>query len=73
MPIYEYICNNCGERFDFFAKRISQAPDACPKCGAKTLDKCLSTFNAKVGAGRSVPPPAACPTGTCCPGGTCTL
>jgi len=72
MPIYEYICGECGRRFDFFAKRWSENPETCPECGATTLKKQFSVFNAKVGseAGSTTPP---CPTEGCCPTGTCQL
>lgn len=73
MPIYEYKCEQCGSRFDFFAKRVSETPEKCPECGAKAVKKQLSTFTANVAGGGSASDAPACPTGTCCPGGTCSL
>ena len=33
MPLYEYLCDACGHRFETIQK-FSDAPlDACPKCG----------------------------------------
>ena len=48
MPIFEYRCAECGERFD---KRVRLAdvdlPVACPRCGAQGATKQLSTFAAR--------------------------
>ena len=73
MPIYEYKCEECGENFDFLAKRLSQKPEACPHCGAKTFKKQLSTFSANVATSSSSAASSCCPTGTCCPDGACSL
>ncbi|MDD5565936.1 MAG: zinc ribbon domain-containing protein, partial [Candidatus Omnitrophica bacterium] len=43
MPIFEYICQECGVQFEFFLRqRIEQA--ACPRCQAKAVKKILSAF-----------------------------
>lgn len=35
MPLYEYRCTECGNRYEKIQK-LSEAPDtACPKCGGK--------------------------------------
>lgn len=35
MPLYEYRCTQCGNRYEKIQK-MSEAPDtACPKCGGK--------------------------------------
>ena len=34
MPIYEFECPACGERFDRLQKLSDPDPDACPHCGA---------------------------------------
>jgi len=42
MPIYEYRCDDCGQRKDYLQK-ISDAPvDTCPACGSKTFAKALT-------------------------------
>jgi putative FmdB family regulatory protein len=41
MPIYEYRCNNCGERVEVLVRSSTSAP-VCPECGSKLLDKLLS-------------------------------
>ncbi|ROR01601.1 FmdB family zinc ribbon protein [Desulfosoma caldarium] len=48
MPIYEYLCEQCGNEFESF---IWSAKDeeslACPKCGAVDVKKLLSSFASK--------------------------
>ena len=42
MPIFEYICDNCGHEFETLQK-ISEAPlKKCEACGAKKLRKKIS-------------------------------
>lgn len=79
MPIYEYVCDACGQAFEHLARTLADRPVACPACGAKRLSKQLSTFApasaapAK-GCGDCSRAPA-CPaaqTGGCgCAGGAC--
>jgi len=33
MPLYEYQCEACGQRFEVIQKFSDPAPDACEKCG----------------------------------------
>jgi putative FmdB family regulatory protein len=35
MPIYEYRCGNCGERFEELTAADAAAP-TCPRCGGET-------------------------------------
>ena len=43
MPIYEYVCKQCGKLTDVLQKLNDPAPDACPACGAKgPLEKVIS-------------------------------
>jgi len=51
MPIYEYICNQCGNEFEKMVP-FSQAntPPSCPKCQAKETQKKLSMFATSAGA-----------------------
>lgn len=42
MPIYEYLCENCGKELEQIQK-ISDTPLAdCPECGNATLRKKIS-------------------------------
>ena len=43
MPIYEYTCNKCGEKFEFLY-RNGDEPE-CPGCKSNDLDKHISTFS----------------------------
>ncbi|MBN1150274.1 zinc ribbon domain-containing protein [candidate division WOR-3 bacterium] len=35
MPIYEYECEKCGERFELLLSFDSSSEKVCPKCGGK--------------------------------------
>jgi putative FmdB family regulatory protein len=78
MPIYEYVCRECGHQFEHLARRLNEAAPACPECGTKRPVKQFSTFAAAV-AGPKAPP---CSSGACeesacrsgqCAGGACPL
>lgn len=52
MPIYEYICQDCQQRFS--ARRAmseADAPIACPKCGSAQTRRGLSLFAAHSSGG----------------------
>lgn len=45
MPIYEYVCNQCGERFEkLLLARGSAEGITCPYCGSKETQKSVSAF-----------------------------
>jgi putative FmdB family regulatory protein len=82
MPLYEYLCRDCGDRFEVL-QRLGEGADglACPGCGARILDKQFSTF-ATAGGSSSAQAHAAdaaacdaadCGAGACCGGGSCGL
>jgi len=33
MPLYEYLCDACGHRFEVIQKFSDPPPERCPKCG----------------------------------------
>lgn len=41
MPIYEYTCRKCTQRFEQLIRR--DTVPACPSCGGSELDKLVST------------------------------
>ena len=45
MPIYEYECMKCGEKFELL-RRLTDKDDGlkCPKCGKMAAKRVLSTF-----------------------------
>ena len=70
MPVYEYVCLDCRERFDALRPMAqADAPIPCRVCGSEHSSRTLSVFFAQSG-GR----PVAGTTGGCsgCGGGHCT-
>jgi len=63
MPIFEYLCDDCGTKFEKLVRRNDQV--LCPKCGESHLTEQFSTFSAHAN-GKSVE--SAMPS---CPGGMC--
>jgi putative FmdB family regulatory protein len=56
MPIYEYRCESCGDKFEKLVRRATDALETgCPSCGEKHLEQQYSTF-----AARCAPCRAAC-------------
>ncbi len=79
MPIYEYMCEQCGHAFEHLARTLADGATQCPKCGAAGPVKQFSTFSTKEGSGLTPCSEGACPamgcggTGSPCGGGTCPL
>lgn len=42
MPIYEFECTQCGNRFDRLQKLSDPDPSACPSCGAPKVHRLVS-------------------------------
>jgi len=47
MPIYEYICEKCGNEFELLIFK-DEEPE-CPSCGGKSPKKKMSSFGFSVG------------------------
>ena len=43
MPIYEYECEACGNRFELIQKFSDPPVEICPKCGQPKVRKLLSS------------------------------
>ena len=43
MPLYEYVCDACGERFELIQKFSDGPPDACAKCGKGPVHRQISS------------------------------
>ncbi len=43
MPLYEYQCDSCHERFERIQKYSDPPVDVCPKCGAGPVRKLVSS------------------------------
>jgi putative FmdB family regulatory protein len=51
MPIYEYECPQCGDRFELFREISNSDQDGkCPKCGAENAHRIFSSFAATSGS-----------------------
>ncbi|MBD3411038.1 MAG: zinc ribbon domain-containing protein [Ignavibacteriales bacterium] len=78
MPIFEYRCKSCGEKFDVLHKSSASIGEvSCPSCQSAEAEKLLSAFAPNVPGGFSKTysepsaPPA--PTGGGCANGMCGL
>lgn len=43
MPIYEFWCSSCEQKFDIYQKGFSKISHSCPNCGNKKLERIIST------------------------------
>ena len=61
MPIYEYRCEKCGEKFDRLVASFRSVTEVdCPKCESPEVKKTLSNFSARIAAtSKSCPTPCA--------------
>lgn len=50
MPIYEYVCKQCGSEFEELVFNDAETV-ACPECGAADAEKLMSACSAKVDGG----------------------
>jgi len=45
MPIYEYRCAECGEKFELLVRSAArQTAPTCPRCGSQKVQKAISLF-----------------------------
>jgi putative FmdB family regulatory protein len=64
MPIFEYLCEDCGNKFEKLV-RGSQSV-ICPSCGQEHLKQQFSTFSAHAnGASHAQDMAPSCPSGMC--------
>lgn len=45
MPIFEYLCKKCGNRFEKLQKGGADESNLCPVCGSEEVKKELSLFS----------------------------
>ncbi len=45
MPIYEYSCTKCGQRFEKLQKNEALETVVCPNCGSTEVSKEISSFS----------------------------
>ena len=68
MPIYEYRCDTCGERFEKLIRSYQADAPACPSCGAARVTMQLSTFATHSSGSNpraASEMPGGCPAGMC--------
>lgn len=54
MPIFEFICQECGAPFEELLRSADVISEVCcPECGSKRVKKRISTFAARMTGGRS--------------------
>jgi putative FmdB family regulatory protein len=72
MPIYEYVCNDCGARYEqiVLSKGVKIA---CPKCASTRQTLQLSVFSAptKIGSSEVSANGGGLASGSCCGMGGC--
>ena len=45
MPIFEYVCAECGHKFEKLVLSASRAREIqCPECASKAVNKAISLF-----------------------------
>jgi putative FmdB family regulatory protein len=44
MPMFEYRCETCGQRFEKLQKADEAVSSACPECGGTDTTKLISSF-----------------------------
>jgi len=65
MPIFEYVCKSCGEKFEKLILSASRERSlTCPVCGSREVKKAFSTFG--TGGSSSL---GAASASSCAPGG----
>jgi len=71
MPIFEYRCDDCGNKFEKLVRRNAEADGAeCPSCGRDHVTTQVSSFTARTnGIAKDVLP--ACASGMCATPGLC--
>jgi len=55
MPMYEYKCKKCGEKFEIRRSIFVNSKDReiCPKCGHADLERIYSSFGTSSNSGSS--------------------
>ena len=65
MPIYEYRCAECGEKFELFVRSAArQTAPTCPRCGSTEVHKAISLFGVGGGSRNSEASAASCVPGS---------
>jgi putative FmdB family regulatory protein len=57
MPIFDYLCHQCGKKFDIMISNADKDKVKCPECNSGNVKQLLSLFNT---GGGSKTLPASC-------------
>lgn len=56
MPIYEYQCQNCGQRFELYRSfKESHDPVKCPNCSSEAVERVISLYTTDSSGGSCWP------------------
>ncbi len=54
MPIFEFVCESCGEEFEELVRSFSDTSQvSCPQCNSEQVKKKISVFAAQMPGGRA--------------------
>ena len=62
MPIFEYLCDDCGTKFEKLVRNRATTDVLCPSCGESHVTTQLSTFAAHGSSQEDLP---SCASGMC--------
>ena len=66
MPIFEYVCEDCGNKFEKLVRRPGADEVLCPSCGQSHLEQQFSSFAAHASSRDSFADRMpSCPSGMC--------
>ena len=72
MPIYEYLCDDCGTKFEKLMRSAATSADVpCPTCGQVRVERQHSTFAAHANGAPKESAMPSCPSGMCQTPGLC--
>ena len=55
MPIFDFQCQDCGEKFDLMISNAEKAKATCPDCNSSNIKQMLSLFNTGGGSSKAAP------------------
>ena len=50
MPLFEYCCTKCGEKFEKIIFSMDREDVKCPKCKASEVERLMSSFSSCKGS-----------------------